>query len=193
MQHEEKNYERSRSPKNESSRGENYGPGSFYGGEGHGRSGGYGSDRDDSTYGRTEQKSRSENNDYPRSERSRSGRGTEYFEDDYQPVSESHPSDSPWRDTYQSNSHQQERPRYRDDSTDRDYNESDRSGNPRGSQYGSYRGYNDSSYSDRERDERYRSGRHRSSEERLKNNYDNQDESMEDENGFRERYNDNRY
>lgn len=188
MHDEEEDHERSRSSKNESSRGEGYGPGSFYGGEGHGRSGGYSSDRDDSAYGRTEQKYRSENYQSPRRLRPDSGQRTEYFEDDQQKFDALTSSQSPWRDTYE-----QDRPSYRDDAAVPNYNEGERSNNSRGRQYGSYRGYNDGSYSDQERNDRYRSGRRRNDDERPINNYDNQDESMEDEYGFRERYNDNRY
>jgi len=129
----------------------------------------------------------------------RSGRRGEYSSSRDQDFYEGSSGSSPWRETYDTDRNDS----YRGSSRSQNYGgqgrgysefESDDNSrmNPRGSRYGSYRGYNEGSdYSDRDRESRYGSSRDR--DERWMNNYDNQDESVEDEYGYRERYNENRY
>lgn len=125
----------------------------------------------------------------------RGGRRGEYSSVNDKDFYEGNTGRSPWRDTYDSERDDfARRPsrgeNYRRQSrgyTEFDYDD-DRI-NSRGSRYGGHRGYNE--VDDYEREARYGSARDR--DERWMNNYDNQDESVDDEYGFRERYNENRY
>lgn len=106
-------------------------------------------------------------------------------------------SRSPWRDTYDTDRNDM----YRGSSRSQNYggqgrgyseyeSNDDSRMNSRGSRYGSSRSYNDSSGYDRGGIDRER---YSDRDNRFMNNYDNQDESMEDEYGYRQRYNENRY
>lgn len=108
----------------------------------------------------------------------RGGRRGEYSSVNDQDFYEGSPRRSPGRGSHEQN---------RDDS----YRGSSRSEN-----YGGQgRGYSQYDYDDdsrmNSRGSRYGTSRDR--DERYMNNYDNQDESMDDEYGYRERYNENRY
>ena len=178
----------------ESSRGESYGPGSFYGGEGYGRSGGYGraeqfsrnqSERGDS-YGPYRDDQQSRRQSYGRDESER-----EFSRGSRSPGRETYDTDR--NSTYRGSSRNQDYGWQGRENSEREYNDYSRM-NPRGSQYGSHRGYNEGSYSDRDqREERYGSAHNRNYEERSMNNYDNQDEYEEDDISYRLRYNENRY
>lgn len=125
----------------------------------------------------------------------RGGRRGEYSSVNDQDFYEGNTGRSPWRDTYESERNYSPRGSSRSQNYSgqgRGYSEFDYDDdriNSRGSRYGSSRGYNDSS--DYEREARYGTGRNR--DERWMNNYDNQDEDVESEYGFRDRYNENRY
>ncbi|WP_409479516.1 hypothetical protein [Pseudobdellovibrio sp. HCB154] len=125
----------------------------------------------------------------------RGGRRGEYSSVNDQDFYEGNTGRSPWRDTYESERNYPSRGSSRSQNYSgqgRGYSEFDYDDdriNSRGTRYGSSRGYNESS--DYEREARYGSSRDR--DERWMNNYDNQDENVEDEYGFRERYNENRY
>lgn len=145
--------------------------------------------------------------DYDRSSRSgpynndsergyaRGGRRGEHSSVDDQDFYEGSAGRSPWRDTY-----------------DRERSNPSR-GHSRGQNYsGQGRGYSEYDYDDDRIDSRgtrefnrrgygedhdysreARYGSYRDRNERWMNNYDNQDEGVDDEYGFRERYNENRY
>lgn len=125
----------------------------------------------------------------------RGGRRGEYSSVNDQDFYEGNTGRSPWRDTYESERNDPSRGTSRSQNYSgqgRGYSEFDYDDdrlNPRGTRYGSSHGYNENS--DYEREARYGSSRDR--DERWMNNYDNQDESVEDEYGFRGRYNENRY
>lgn len=125
----------------------------------------------------------------------RGGRRGKYSSVNDQDFYEGNTGRSPWRDTYENERNNSPRGSSRSQNYSgqgRGYSEFDYDDdriNSRGSRYGSSRGYNEAS--DYEREARYGSARDR--DERWMNNYDNQDENVEDEYGFRERYNENRY
>lgn len=107
----------------------------------------------------------------------RGGRRGEYSSVNDQDFYEGNTGRSPWRDTYES---------------ERSYPSR---GASRSQNYsGQGRGYSEFNYDDdriNSRESRYGSFRDRN--DRWMNNYDNQDEGIDDEYGFRERYNENRY
>lgn len=125
----------------------------------------------------------------------RGGRRGEYSSVNDQDFYEGNTGRSPWRDTYESERNYPSRGTSRSQNYSgqgRGYSEFDYDDdriNSRGSRYGSSHGYNEGG--DYEREARYGSARDR--DERWMNNYDNQDENVEDEYGFRSRYNENRY
>ncbi len=126
----------------------------------------------------------------------RGGRRGEYSSVNDQDFYEGNTGRSPWRDTYESERNYPSRGSSRSQNYSgqgRGYSEFDYDDdriNSRGSRYGSSHGYNEGG-GDYEREARYGSSRDR--DERWMNNYDNQDENVEDEYGFRGRYNENRY
>lgn len=173
-------------------RGSSYGTGSDYGREGVRTISGRYSDFED--YGGSS-RDREYRDDSERGF-ARGGRRGEYSSVNDQDFYEGNTGRSPWRDTYESERNYPSRGSSRSQNysgQSRGYSEFDYDDdriNSRGSRYGSSHGYNDSrDYEQREA--RYGSSRDR--DERWMNNYDNQDENVEDEYGFRERYNENRY
>lgn len=125
----------------------------------------------------------------------RGGRRGEYSSVNDQDFYEGNAGRSPWRDTYDSERSNSSRGSSRSQNYSgqgRSYSEYDydddrmSSRNPREF---NRRGYGEEH--DYDREGRY--GSYRDRNERWMNNYDNQDEGVDDEYGFRERYNENRY
>ncbi|MCM2354312.1 MAG: hypothetical protein NDI63_11910 [Pseudobdellovibrio sp.] len=172
-------------------RGSSYGTGSDYGRQGVRTISGRYSDFED--YGGSS-RDREYRDDSERGF-ARGGRRGEYSSVNDQDFYEGNTGRSPWRDTYESERNYPSRGTSRSQNYSgqgRSYSEFDYDDdriNSRGSRYGSSHGYNEGG--DYEREARYGSARDR--DERWMNNYDNQDENVEDEYGFRSRYNENRY
>lgn len=126
---------------------------------------------------------------------SRAGRSREYSSGPEQEFYEGNAGRSPWRDTYESERDNSSRRSARSQNyrgqgrgyTEFDYD--DERVNPRGSRYASSHSYNDES--DLSREARY--GSYRDPDERWMNNYDNRNDDIDSEYGYRERYNENRY
>lgn len=125
----------------------------------------------------------------------RGGRRGEYSSVNDQDFYEGNTGRSPWRDTYDTERNNSSRGSSRSQNYSgqgRGYSEFDYDDdrmNSRGSRYGSSHGYNEDQDSGRQA----RYGSYRDRNDRWMNNYDNQDENVDDEYGFRERYNENRY